>query len=271
MALLALACASPDEGSGTTGKTITVAARAVVTEKLDEAKVNDWGWSVSLSQAYLAVGPLYVYPGDPVLSRSGTAPKVRSVWARVNDLLVPEAFAHPGHYVSGDALVQLKAATSLDLLTKETPLGTGTGVTGFASSASFGWTSPAKGPHAAELGEHVIWAQGSAKRAEQTVHFIAKAKLEDVLDGDQRPEVAGCRLGETPGDVGVELTGDGTLTLHLQPSVWFREVDFALTREGAAASTAENPIDLSGSMAWRAFVRGAKKGTAYLFSFRREP
>jgi hypothetical protein len=150
-------------------------------------------------------------------------------------------------------------------------LGTGTGVSGFASSASFGWTSPPKGPYAKALGEHVIWARGSAKREAQTVHFIAKAKVEDVLDGDQRPEVAGCRLGATAGEVGVELAGDGTLTVHLQPSVWFREVDFALAGKGADASTPEEPFDLSGSMAWRGFIRGAKKGTAYLFSFTREP
>jgi hypothetical protein len=269
---LTVGCASSTDGSsGTTGRAITLKTKLDIKDNLKKSKTNSLGWAVTISKAYLSVGALYYYSGDPVLSQrpafSGTN---RSALAWLGDLLIKPAYAHPGHYIEGAAMGQMLEATTVDLLEGSLDLADGDGVTGLTNSARFTWQSPAKGELAPSLKGHVILTQGTATKDGVTLQFIAKADDTEVVDGDKKAEVAGCAFGSKPGDVGVDMDGDGTVTLTLVPSVWFDQVDFAYVAPGATDAPkpdANGVVDIAGTLAWQGFIRGVKKGTAYEFSY----
>jgi hypothetical protein len=269
--LLATACASSESGSGTTGHAITLKTKVDIKDDLTTPRTNALGWDITISKAYLSVGALYYYSGDPVLSQRLLPKSTRkSAFAWIGDLFVKPAHAHPGHYIEGAAMGQMLNATSIDLLGSSLELADGDGVTGQTNSAKFTWHAPPKGELAASLEGHVILTQGTATKGTTTIQFIAKADDTEVLDGDGKVEVAGCAFGAKPGEVGVEMDGDGTVTLTLVPSVWFDQVDFAFVAPGATGApvaNADGVLDIAGTIAWQGFIRGVKKGTAYEFSY----
>ena len=165
---------------------------------------------------------------------------------------------------------QMLTPTTLDLLAGSVSLADGDGVTGATSSAKVTWQSPPQGELAAALEGQVVLTQGVATKDDTTIHFIAKADEPEVRDGDEKAEVAGCAFGPTPGAVGVNMDGNGTVTLTLSPSVWFDEVDFSYVVPGASGTSAPDAngvVDIAGTLAWQGFIRGVKKGTAYEFSY----
>jgi hypothetical protein len=269
--LFATGCSSSNDGSGTTGRVIALKTRAEVKDDLTQPKANALGWSVTISEAYLCVGPLYYYAGDPVLSqRHVDKGSWRNALAMVGDWLEKPAYAHPGHYIEGAAMGQMLTPTTLDLLAGSVNLANGEGVTGDTNSAKITWQSPPQGDLAAALEGHVVLTKGTAAKGGTTIHFIAKADEPDVHDGDDKAEVAGCAFGPKPGEVGVTMDGDGTVTLTLSPTVWFDQVDFSYVAPGTAGAPAPNAdgdVDIAGTLAWAGFVRGVKKGTGYEFSY----
>ena len=87
-----------------------------------------------------------------LLRRSGafaetTNEKLRfeSALTWLGDLLVPPAYAHPGHYIEGSAMGQMLEATTVDLLGDSLELADGDGVTGLTNSARITWQTPPKG------------------------------------------------------------------------------------------------------------------------------
>jgi hypothetical protein len=270
--LCAAGCSSSSDGSsGTTGRLIALKTQAQVKDDLMQAKTNALGWSVTIAEAYLSVGPLYYYSGDPVLSqRPMEKSLLRYAFSTVGDWLVKPAQAHPGHYIEGAAMGQMLTPTTLDLLAGTIPLADGDGVTGDTNSAKFTWQSPPQGELAPALEGHVVLTKGVATKGDTTIHFIAKADEAEVRDGDDKAEVAGCAFGPTPGAVGVNMDGGGTVTLALVPGVWFDQVDFSYVApgaDGAPTADANGAIDIAGTLAWEGFVRGVKKGTGYEFAY----
>jgi hypothetical protein len=270
--LLASGCSSSSDGdSGTTGRAIILKTHVDIKDELTKPKTNALGWKVTLTEAYLSVGALYYYSGDPVLSlRQPTKASLRNAFAWLGDLLVPPAYAHPGHYIEGSAMGQMLDATTVDLLGDSRELADGDGVTGLTNSARITWQTPPKGELAEKLDGHVVLTRGTATKGDVTIEFLAEAKVDDVLDGDGKAEVAGCAFGAKPGEVGVDMVDDGTVTLTLVPSVWFDQVDFTSVspgEPGAPAVDHNGVIDIAGTIAWSGFVRGIKKGTAYEFSY----
>lgn len=264
---------SSDSSSGTTGHAITLETQLEIKDDLTRAKTNSLGWSVTLSKAYLSVGALYYYSGDPVLSqRPVLSSGRRSAFAALGDFFIKPAYAHPGHYIEGAAMGQMLEPVTVDLLAGSLHLADGDGVTGLTNSARFMWQAPAKGKLAPLLEGHVILTQGTATKDGVSIPFVAKADETEVLDGDGKAEVAGCAFGAKPGEVGIEMDGDGTVTLTLVPSVWFDQVDFAYVAPGATGAPEPDPsgvVDLAGTLAWQGFIRGVKKGTAYEFSYKK--
>jgi len=265
-----LGCSSEGD-SGTTGKIIVLGTRVDVGQDLSEPTTNALGWDVTLTRAYLSVGPLYYYQGDPVLSqRRELSGGWRGRLAWMGDLLIPPAYAHPGHYIPGAAMGQMLTPTTLDLLEGSVDLADGEGVTGPTNSAEFTWQSPPEGDLADALEDHVILTEGVATKGSTTVEFIATADESEVHDGDDQAKVSGCSFGSEPGEVGVDMDGDGTVTLTVVPSVWFDQVDFSYVAsgtEGAPEPNSDGVVDLRGTLAFQGFLRGVKKGTAYLFSY----
>ena len=265
-------CSSSSDGnSGTTGHVITLRTQAVIKDDLSQPFTNSLGWNVTLTEAYLSVGPLYYYSGDPVLSfRHGPQSPLQSVWAALTDSLVKPAYAHPGHYIEGAAMGQMLTPITLDLLAGPVALADGEGISGVINSATFTWQSPARGDRSAAIAGHVVLTKGTAQKGGTLLRFVAKADEPEVRDGNDLPEVAGCAFGFTPGQSGVDVSGSGTVTLHLAPSVWFDQVDFSYVTPGDAGAptpNAEGVVDIAGSLAWQGFIRGVKKGTAYEFVY----
>jgi hypothetical protein len=277
-AALAWGCSSSSSsGSGTTGKAITLHTVANVQGDPTKPVTSALGWSVTLSKAYVSLDSLHYFQGEPVVSSNRVAP-ARSRWARWLDLFERTAHAHPGHYIPGAAMGEMLTPTTLDLLVPSTQLADGTGVTGWTYSGRFTWRTPPVGDKAASLEGHVVLTEGVATKGETTLRFRATADAADVFDGNGVPEVDGCALGDAPGHDGVDIEGDGTITLTIVPSVWFDEVEFTYAlpvADGGAgdaggasdAGASDAPVDIAGTLAWRGFVRGLKKGTAYVFSY----
>lgn len=274
LGVLATGCSSSSDGnSGTTGHAITLRTHVDIKDDLGKPITNTLGWKVTLSEAYLSIGSLYYYSGDPVLSqRQLPNASNRSALAWLGELLVPPAYAHPGHYIEGAAMGQMLGPATLDLLGDSLELADGDGVTGLTNSARITWQSPPKGALAEKLDGHVVLTRGTATKGDVSLAFIAQAKADEVLNGDGKAEVAGCAFGAEPGEVGVNMESDGTVTLTLVPSVWFNQVDFSYVAPDAtdvSAANAEGVVDLAGTLAWAGFVRGIKKGTAYEFSYKK--
>ena len=251
-ALSSLAPACDGEDS-TTGKRVTHATVITAGPEAAGGFTNAFGWSVTLSRAYLSVGALYYFDGAPV-----TARLIRPWPDRLARLLIPEAHAHPGHYQPGNALGEMTAKTSVDLVAGPAALGPSPGVSGVYRSARIDLASPSAGPFAGELGQFVVVVEGVAEQAGEERPFRAEAAAADVVDTDGEPAVAGCVFEEA------DVQEDGTVTVTIKPSVWLDQIDFA----ELPASADGQPVLLEpGSVPHRAFTRGLKKGTGYAFSY----
>lgn len=245
---LGVGCSSGSE-SGTTGKRVSLKTTVVGEAKAKAPFTNALGWTITLSKAYLSMGALYYFDGDPIFSLR--APSLR-------ELLSPKrAYAHPGHYVEGNAKGEMTTAASVDLLAVSNTLGVGNGTSGAVRSARFSFSSPPAAPFASQLGAHVVHVEGEAKNGSLTLQFIANADLADVLDTYNEAKVEGCVFAEA------DVQADGTVTLTVLPTVWFDQVDFTDVK----ASTDGSPADIAGTIAFNGFTRGLKKATAYVFTY----
>ncbi len=198
----------------------------------DTAFTNEKGWTVSLDEVRIAVGPIYFFAGEPL-------------FGELLRLLSPisVAWAHPGHYVEGEAMGEWRGQVSADLLAGEAvSLGPINGVTGDWNSAQITFDTP-------EVG-HAIEATGTASLDDQQVSFEAQIDLDVVLEG-------------VPCGVSVDESG-GRLLLEVDLQRWFAKVDFASLE--ASGSDAVVPITID-SQAYNALTRGVNNGAAYAFSW----
>jgi hypothetical protein len=146
--------------------------------------------------------------------------------------------------------------SSIDLLQGPLDLPAGSGISGIVRSARFSFSSPPEGPAAALLGEHVALVEGEAVKGDLVRPFVATADLADVLDASGKPWVEGCEFVE------VDIEADETVEVEINPAVWLDQSEFDSVPESLdGASVALAP---DGS-AHKAFVRGLKKGSAYVF------
>ncbi|MFY0580877.1 hypothetical protein ACN28S_47495 [Cystobacter fuscus] len=85
---------------------------------------NERGWTVTPEALHVSVGPVRFYEGHVLLSRR--APRFDPFL-----LLGGTAWAHPGHYLPGDAMAEVLSTTVVDLLAASpTVLGEANAVTG---------------------------------------------------------------------------------------------------------------------------------------------
>jgi hypothetical protein len=260
-ALLALGAlgAACDGEDATTGKRVQHRTIATAGEEAAGAFTNAYGWSITLSRAYISIGSLYYFDGAPVTARLDAPGGRRPSRAeQVLRWVIPEAHAHPGHYQQGNALGEMTAPATVDLVAGPAEMGPSASVTGLYRSALFTFGVPPAGPLAAELGAAVVLIEGSAQSGAEERLFRAEAAPADVFDTTGAPIVAGCVFEEA------DVQADGIVTVLVKPSVWLDQVDFM--EVPASADGAPVPLDPAGTP-HKAFVRGLKKGTAYLFSY----
>lgn len=253
LALALQACADGPDSTG--GKRVVLHTRVTVDPAALARFQSELGWDITLSKAATSAGPFYYFDGTPPLVLS----EPRRSWQyAVRWLGLGTAHAHPGHYQAGNAMGQMLESSSLDLMAGEAAFPDGSGVSGSYRSARFTFAEPS-GPAKRELAGHAVVAEGVAEKAgEQPRYFRAVADLASIEKSAAQGRVEGCELREA------DVDGDGTVTLTVNPVVWFDLVDFTEAEEGSVDAPAELPPD---SQPQIAFVLGVTQLSAYKFSY----
>jgi len=245
--------ASGADGSSTSGRRVALGTRVEAVNP-GEPFTTGLGWKVTLSKASIATGAFYYFDGAPPFSQK-TAPR-RHRWA---SLLGPSvAWAHPGHYVPGNARGQQLSPWSVNLFAGPADLPAGEGVTGTYRSGRFSFAAPTAGPAVASLGGSVAAAAGTAEKDGTTIFFAIAADLATLESRAAEGNIDGCVLEE------IYVEKDGTVTATVKPSVWFNLVDFSKVAPGSAdAPTAITPAD----DAHLGFITGLAQLSAYRFRY----
>lgn len=255
----ALLGACGGEEATTASKRVVLKTRITADAEVTKPFVNAYGWSIQLTRAAVSVGSLYYFDGAPIFSAGLHAPAPGSRQALARLLGVATAHAHPGHYQAGNAMGQVLDASSADLMKGVVDLPAGDGVAGIYRSARFNFGDNPTGSAAAELGTSVVVIEGEATKEMMTRHFHAALGRADVLDSYGEPTLEGCAFDAEP-----DVEADGTMTVHIKPSIWLDQAEFDDVPEG----TAEAPSELTpDEEAYKAFARGIKKGSAVVFSY----
>lgn len=246
------ACADGKDSTG--GKRVVLHTRVELSEGgRDFATAT--GWNVTLTKAFVSAGPFYYFDGTPPLVLRDR----RDNWqlaARVLGLGI--AHAHPGHYQAGNAMGQMLESASIDLLDGSVELPDGDGISGVYRSARFTFADPS-GRDASALEGHVAIAEGKAEKDGESPRFFhAFADLKAIERSATKGQIEGCELSE------IDVEGDGTITVSVNPKVWFKLVDFTDAEEGSAEAPADLPED---SQPQLAFVLGTTQLSAYKFSY----
>lgn len=256
-ALSAFGCGTDASGeSGTAGKIVSFATRGRG-DPTARTFLSGQGWTITLTQAAVAVGGFYFFDGDPAFVHRFPAKQPRE---RLASLLgVGIAYAHPGHYVAGNAMGEMSVPTSLDLLADTTDLPAGKGFTGRWNSGR--WSMPTGAPSgsaAAVLGSHIAFASGSAAKDGTTVYFTVTSDFANISENSSNGQIDGCVLE------GGTVTGDGVITATVDMKVWFNLADFTGISEGSAdAPTVLAAVD----QPYKAFSLGVEQLSAYRFSY----
>jgi len=212
------------------------------------------GWSVTLSKALVAVGPLYVYEG---------APQTRLL----KDIFsIPTAEACPTHaqYSKGAVLGEVLQQYVVDLLGEPTDLGSVAGIAGTGRTLELHLHPPgevAPGASAIDvrsLEGDTLRLEGVATKGDATVPFIVRLTL---------PDQGLMRIVESIG-ADVELSDasqrPGRLLIEPMLDGWFASVEFdSLTRQEGAVFVVSDD-----TQAWAALVRGVRSRQSYRVSWR---
>ncbi|HEX2671065.1 MAG TPA: hypothetical protein VHM25_09355 [Polyangiaceae bacterium] len=256
LAALSLAACSSDGKDTTGGKRIVLATHVEPSAQIAEEFTTGTKWNVRLDSARLAIGGLYYFDGKPALIAQSALPR-RTPLERLQNFFIGTAYAHPQHYVAGNALGEMVDASSVNLF-EPADLADGDGVTGTFRSGRIVLPERVVGPAAKDLAGHVATASGVATQRQKTVYFKVSADLSDIQATSPKAEIDGCVFDE------IDVTADGTVTLTVTPRIWFNLVDFSAIEPG----TEDAPTEIvRGDVAHKAFSLGVAQLTAYHFEY----
>ncbi|MCC7380766.1 MAG: hypothetical protein IT384_02995 [Deltaproteobacteria bacterium] len=195
------------------------------------------GWAISLEQAQLHAGPVRFFEGAPLFGQSAP-PRRWYQW--LAPAVISSAHAHPGHYVPGEALGDVLATTTIDLLAPTpTHLGAGDGVSGRYNSAEIA-LSPA-----ADLGAACARISGVATKGGRSISFSTAVAGPETIRG-----IA----------FGAEVSAAASVVLTVDLDAWIARIDFDALPAGTA--TVAFPPQTQG---YNAFQRGLVSSAAYQF------
>ncbi|MFO0667588.1 MAG: hypothetical protein U0174_26790 [Polyangiaceae bacterium] len=253
---ICLGCSGDGSGENTTGRRITLKTRIDAGAEASRPFGTKQGWTVTLDVFYLATGPFYYFDGATIFSHAAPKGPAPTWFDRLFG--IKSAFAHPGHYIPGTARGEMLTPSSVDLHAGPATLATGNGVTGPTRSATFTFGSPPAGAFEAMLGTHAVVLEGTAKKGSETRIFRAELDVSDLRNAKKEPAVVGCLFKE------VDMQSDGTVTLTIQPKLWFDEVEF----ETMPASVDGKPVRMMPDvLARKELVLGVLAGNGYVFSY----
>jgi hypothetical protein len=195
------------------------------------------GWTVDLTDAHVAMGPVYV---------------LAPVTTVLRELVMPVAFAHGGHddfsgrSVRAEWLEQL----AVDLLaTERTSLGTADGSAGPAGSVIVD-LEPPTGSNVTPVHGHHAWIAGTATRGEEVIAFEGGLDIPD--EGLSR------RVEGIPASGDFDTDGELTITVHV--SSWLDAMHFDRLPEPASGETR---VIASGVQPYTAWYIGARSSSAF--------
>lgn len=252
---LVLTFGCSEGASGTTGRRIVLGTR-IEGAKPEAPFENAAGWRITVRHAYVSVGSLSYFEGAPIVA---AAARPASLWRRAWESFIERtAYAHPGHYQTGEARGEMNVPTSVDLAGGPTDISNGAGTTGIVRSATIVFGAPPAGPWASALGEDVIVVEGVAERAAERHFFRMTASSADVQSTTAAPSVVGCAFDETT------IDGDGIATLTIDLGVWLESSAF----DGLGPSDEAHPIVIEETAAAKKeFIRAVRQASAYRFRF----
>jgi hypothetical protein len=246
LASLGFAACEPNTGGKVVELELTLQARGAG-DAAPGRFVTSTGWSVELSEALAAVGPVYVYENPPAQART-TVTDDRA-WAL--RWLIPAAHAHPGasHYDGGEAKGEWIGQSLVDVLSNEPSVRVRIpGTAGEVASLAVHLEPPRTGLVGRErLGDDHLRVVGVAEKEGVVVPFAGGLRLE--ADAQQRV-IQGVPLSGSL-DEGV------TLRLYLHPAAWLDEARFETLLESEPDEDGRYPIT-EGSQVQRAWFIGAR-------------
>lgn len=254
LALSLQACGNGADDA-TSGKRVVLHTKVQMNDVANTTFETAVGWQVTLSSAAVSAGPFYYFDGTPPL----VLRERHDAWQYAARVLgLGTAHAHPGHYQAGNAMGEMLESSSLDLFGGVADFPDGTGITGTYRSARFTFAE-ASGPAKKQLDGHVAVATGRAeKEGEPPRYFHAFADLSAIELSAFEGHVEGCEFSE------VDVRGDGTVTLTVNPKIWFDLIDFTEAEEASEDAPADFP---EGSQPQITFVLGVTQLSAYKFSY----
>jgi hypothetical protein len=199
---------------------------------------NERGWAVTPESLQAAVGPLRFYEGRVLLSCSHRAPRLDPFV-----LLGGTAWAHPGHYIPGDALAEVLSTTTVDLLAATpTALGTANAVTGDYGSMELTLPPTTGG---------AVRVRGTATHTDgRSVRFEVAMDLPKPIEGIRFERVL--------------AREEGRVRITVALSKWLGRIDFATASPSGADGASTFP---TGSQAMNALTRGVEDTSAYVVTW----
>jgi hypothetical protein len=183
------------------------------------------GWHVKLEQAFIAVGPLYVYQNPPPLAHIGVE-QGKTFPERFWNFLIPNAHAHAGdeHFFGGEVKGEYLGQIAFDVLNPAgVRLSDVPGTLGRAQSMSI-WLAPPRTSiqgNASALHGHHAYVVGTATKEGVMVPFQGGLDIEN--EGTKQ------RVDGIPLDM--QLDDGALLTLTIHPQAWFDAAHFDMLSE----------------------------------------
>ncbi len=258
VSLTCLSGCGSDSADSTTGKRIVLHTKLTANPVVQTTFTTGFKWDVTLTKAKVAVSAFYYFDGPPPTALFKVPQRRRNFGERLSNFFVGTAFAHPNHYQAGTALGEsiLPKPIAFDLFSEgPLTLNDGDGVTGVYRSARF--VFPQTPPSDGVLDGHLAVAEGTALKHDdataEPIYFRLIADYADIAMNVNEGAIDGCVLDETT------VTGDGTITVEIEPTVWFNLVDFSKIDAG----TADSPTEARSP----GFSQGLTELSAYHFSY----
>lgn len=188
-------------GCGVASEAPKVDLEVVVDDVGVAAFETNLGYRVELSGARVAVA-------DLVFTVAGEVHTV-ALWQRASDMLIPTAYAHPGHSQGGEVTGELPGGFVIDWANEgDRSLGTGTLIAGSYTAANFVLSSGTE-----ELGVmpqdplygHTALIEGTAIKGQDTVNFTV------VIDSPEGRELIG-----VPFEAEITASSTGTIGFRLE-------------------------------------------------------